>query len=176
MPILCINAISAVVVARLHAYFVFELHDSVPLVFCHRTGRRHSVIFKGHCWFFSCISVIFTAVQQWYTWRPGDAASHGRPQQDLFAISTDRCLWLSRRLKRISGPCDELKMNRHGVADVVSPWSVVPAPSPIQMPRVTATACLAAGYLAALPSVDVRQARHCKASLEIKTKWRWIDK
>lgn len=74
------------------------------------------------------------------------------------------------------GACNELKMNRHGVADVVSPWSVVPAPSPIQMPRVTATACLAAGYLAALPSVDVRQARHCKASLEIKTKWRWIDK
>lgn len=60
------------------------------------------------------------------------------------------------------GPCDELKMNRHGVADVVSPWSVVPAPSPIQMPRVTATACLAAGYLAAPSAVDVQRARRCK--------------
>lgn len=74
------------------------------------------------------------------------------------------------RAEKNLGACDELKMNRHGVADVVSPWSVVPAPSPIQMPRVTATACLAAGYLAALPAVDVQQARHCKTSLEIKMK------
>lgn len=28
----------------------------------------------------------------------------------------------------------ELKMNRHGAADAVSPWSVVPAQSPIQIP------------------------------------------